>query len=93
MGGSPRYRHEVLDRLPARLIIEGMSMAIATEVPELAVVEFTHSLGAHHRGTLGVVVSAHPDRDAYTVEITDAHGRTVDLVSAHADDLRVTEVV
>jgi hypothetical protein len=68
-------------------------MAIAVEIPELAVVEFTHDLAGYPRGTIGTVVVAHPEDDAYTVEITDAKGRTLDLVDARAEDLRVTRVL
>lgn len=67
--------------------------AVAVEIPELAVVEFTHDVEGHPQGAVGVVVSAHPEEDVYTVEIADAQGRTVDLVPVCADDLRVTEVV
>jgi hypothetical protein len=68
-------------------------MAIAVEIPELAVVEFTHDLGGHPQGTIGTVVVTHPKDDAYTVEITDARGRTLDLVDARAEDLRLTRLV
>jgi quinolinate synthase len=68
-------------------------MAVATEIPELAVVEFRHDVDGHARGTTGVVVSAHPETDAYLVEIADADGRTVALVDAASNDLRVTDVL
>lgn len=68
-------------------------MAIAVEIPELAVVEFTHEIAGHPQGAVGVVVSAHPREDVYTVELVDAAGRTTDMVSAHGDDLRVTQIV
>ena len=68
-------------------------MAIAVDIPELAVVEFTHEIGGHPRGAVGTVVAAHPDVDVYTVELTDGAGRTVDLVDTRAGDLRVTHVV
>ncbi|HEX5246549.1 MAG TPA: DUF4926 domain-containing protein [Gaiellaceae bacterium] len=68
-------------------------MAVAVSIPELAIVEFTHEVGGHPSGAVGVVVSAHPDEDVYTIELVDAAGRTVDLVAARAEDLRVTHVV
>jgi hypothetical protein len=68
-------------------------MAIAVEIPELAVVEFTREVEGHPAGAVGVVVSAHPEDDAYTVEIVDAQGRTVALVPAQGDDLRVTQLL
>jgi hypothetical protein len=68
-------------------------LAIAVEIPELAVVEFTHNVDGHPRGAVGVVVSAHPDSDSYTVELVDGLGRTIDLVAARGDDLRVTHIV
>jgi hypothetical protein len=68
-------------------------MAVAVHIPELAVVEFTHELRGHPRGAVGVVVSAYPDDDVYTVELADAAGRTTDLVEARGDDLRVTDII
>jgi hypothetical protein len=68
-------------------------MAVAIHIPELAVVEFTHDLHGHPSGAIGVVVSAHPDEDVYTVELADASGRTTDLVEARGEDLRVTDLV
>jgi hypothetical protein len=68
-------------------------MAIAVEIPELAVVEFTHELAGHPQGTIGTVVVTHAEDDAYTVEVVDAKGRTLDLVDARAEDLRITRVV
>lgn len=68
-------------------------MAVAVEIPELAVVEFTHELGGHPQGAVGVVVAAFPREDVYTVELVDAAGRTTDLVSARGDDLRITQIV
>ena len=65
---------------------------VATEIPELAVVEFTHEVDGHPKGAVGTVVSAHPEDDAYTVEIVDPKGRTVDLVPARGEDLRVTRL-
>jgi hypothetical protein len=75
-----------------------MSLFVATAIPELAVVEFTHDLTGHYgsthrRGAVGVVVSARPERDEYIVEVSDAKGRTVDLVAARGDDLRVTRII
>jgi Domain of unknown function (DUF4926) len=70
-----------------------MQMAIAVGIPELAVVEFTHKMRGHPKGAVGVVVSAYPDADVYTVELADAAGRTTDLVAARSDDLRVTHLV
>jgi hypothetical protein len=68
-------------------------MAIAVEIPELAVVELTHTLLGHPSGAVGVVVSAHPAEDSYTVEFVDAAGHTADLIHARGEDLRVTRVV
>lgn len=68
-------------------------MAIAIEIPELAVVEFTREVEGHPAGAVGVVVSAHPDEDMFTVELADARGRTVDLVAASSEDLKLTHVV
>jgi len=68
-------------------------MAVAVSIPELAVVEFTHELRGHPRGSVGVVVSAYPDEDVYTVEVADGAGRTLDLVAARSDDLRITHVI
>ena len=69
-------------------------MAVATtSIPELSVVEFTHDLDGHPRGAIGVVVSAYPKDDVYTVELVDAAGRTTDLVPARGEDLRVTHIV
>jgi uncharacterized protein DUF4926 len=65
-------------------------MIVAVEIPELAVVEFTRELEGHPAGAVGAVVSAHPEEDAYLVELADAKGHTVALVPAQADDLRVT---
>ena len=65
-------------------------MVVAVEIPELAVVEFTREIEGHPAGAVGTVVSAHPDEDSYTVELVDAKGRTVDLVEARGDDLRVS---
>ncbi len=66
-----------------------MSTAIASDIEELAVVEFTHPLEGFLGGTIGTVVSARPEHDLYTVEVVDAKGRMVGLVSGHSDDLRV----
>lgn len=68
-------------------------MAIAVDIPELAVVEFTHDIGGHPRGAVGTVVDAHPELDVYTVELSDGAGRTVDLVDTRGADLRVTHVI
>jgi Domain of unknown function (DUF4926) len=68
-------------------------VAIAVDIPELAVVEFTHDVDGHPRGAVGVVVSARPDEDVYVVELADAVGRTVDLVPTRGEDLRVTHVI
>lgn len=68
-------------------------MAIAVGIPELAVVEFTHEVRGHPKGAVGVVVSAHPEEDAYVVELADGAGRTTDLVPTHSEDLRVTHVI
>jgi Domain of unknown function (DUF4926) len=68
-------------------------MAVATSIPELAIVEFTHDVDGHPKGAVGVVVSAYPREDVYTVELVDAAGRTVDLVSARSEDLQITRIV
>lgn len=62
---------------------------VTTGIEELAVVELVHSLEGFKKGTVGAVVSARPEHDAYTVEVADARGRTVGLVAAHSGDLRV----
>jgi hypothetical protein len=67
-------------------------VAVAVEIPDLAVVELTREIAGHPAGAVGTVVSAHPEDDAYTVELSDAHGRTTALLLARADDLRVTEI-
>ena len=69
-----------------------MSTLVATEVPELAVVEFTRPLAGHPQGAVGVVISAHPEEDWYTVEITNGYGRALALVPARSGDLRVTSL-
>jgi len=66
-----------------------MATFVETEIDELAVVELTHRVEAFKRGTIGTVVSARPESDLYTVEVTDARGRMVGLVSARGADLRV----
>lgn len=66
--------------------------ATATHIDELAVVELTHDVEKYHAGAVGTVVAAHPREDAYTVEFSDAQGRTLDLVACHAADLRVTQI-
>lgn len=68
-------------------------MAVAVGIPELAVVEFTHEIEGHPKGAVGVVVDAYPEVDAYTVELADGLGRTVALVPARGDDLRVTQLI
>jgi hypothetical protein len=65
---------------------------VATDIPELAVVEFTSEVGEHPRGAVGVVVSAHPEDDAYTVELVGADGETLDLVSVRSSDIRVSRL-
>jgi hypothetical protein len=65
-------------------------MVVALEIPELAVVEFTRDIEGHPAGAVGTVVSAHPEDDAYLVELVDAQGRTVDLVETRGEDLRVS---
>jgi Domain of unknown function (DUF4926) len=68
-------------------------MAVATKIPELAVVELTRDIDGHPAGAVGVVVSAHPEDDSYTVEFVDSAGRATDIIFARSDDLRVTQVV
>jgi hypothetical protein len=41
---------------------------------------------------VGVVVSAHPDDDAYTVEFVGAKGETFDLVPVRGEDIRITRL-
>jgi hypothetical protein len=64
----------------------------AVGIPEHAVVEFTHEVGGHPAGTVGVVM-AYPEADGYTVELGDGAGGTVDLVDTRGEDLRVTHVL
>ncbi|MCS7007979.1 MAG: hypothetical protein RMM28_11050 [Thermoleophilia bacterium] len=52
-------------------------------------VELTRELEGFESGTIGTVVSARPEHDLYTVEVADARGRTVGLISATSGDLRV----
>jgi hypothetical protein len=40
-------------------------------------------------GRRGTVVDAYPERDTFTVEISDEDGRTLELLPAHRKDLRV----
>jgi hypothetical protein len=42
-------------------------------------------------GMRGVVVSAEPELDSYTVEIVDDDGETVDLIEAKGADLEPDE--
>ena len=65
-------------------------MAIAVEIPELAVVELTHAIDGHPSGAVGVVVSAHPEDDSYTIEFVDPAGRAEDFIFARSGDLRIT---
>jgi hypothetical protein len=65
-------------------------MAVATEIPDLAVIELTHELDGHPTGAVGVVVASHPDEDSYVIEFLDSSGRAADVIYACADDLRVT---
>ena len=64
----------------------------ATHIDELAVVELLHDFDEFPKGTVGAVVVAHPEEDAYVVEVTDAKGRTAGLVDARSGDLRVTRI-
>ena len=66
--------------------------ATATHIDELTVVQLTHDIGVYPKGAVGTVVAAHPDADAYTVEITDAQGRTVDLLACSSEDLRLARL-
>jgi len=61
-------------------------------MPELAVVELTHELEGHPAGAVGVVVSAHPDEDSYTVEFVDSAGRAEDIIFASSEDLRLSSL-
>jgi len=63
----------------------------ATHIDELAVVELLHDRDGFPQGTVGAVVVAHPEFDLYTVEITDAKGRTVGLVDAHSEELVIEQ--
>jgi Domain of unknown function (DUF4926) len=68
-------------------------MAVAAEIPELAVVELTRDVDGHPAGAIGVVVSAHAEDDSYTVELVEASGRAADIIFTSGEDLRVTAVV
>jgi hypothetical protein len=57
-------------------------------IEELAVVELTHDVKDFPAGALGTVVAAHPEDDAYVVEITGPKGRTLDLLPCRSHDLR-----
>jgi hypothetical protein len=60
-----------------------------TSIEELAVVELTHEVGDFPAGAVGTVVSAHPEDDLFTVEITDENGMTLDLLPCRRVDLRL----
>lgn len=66
-----------------------MATIVTTDIEELAVVELTRALEGFKGGTIGTVVSARPEHDMYTVEVVDAKGRTIGLIAARSDDLRV----
>lgn len=66
-------------------------MDVQTDIEELAVVELAHELEGFKSGTIGTVVSARPEHDLYTVEVVDAKGRMVGLISATSGDLRVRD--
>ena len=65
-----------------------MTTVISATIDELAVVELARPLEGFRTGSIGTVVSARPEHDAYTVEITGARGRAGGFVSARRRDLR-----
>lgn len=64
-------------------------MSATRTIEELAVVELTHDVERFPAGSVGTVVSAHPEQDLYTVEITDAKGATLELLPCRREDLRL----
>lgn len=64
----------------------------ATHLDELAVVELLHDFDEFPHGTVGAVVVARPEDDLYTVEVTDAKGRTLGLIDAHSDEIRLARI-
>ena len=68
-------------------------MAVAAEIPELAVVELIRDVEGHPAGAVGVVVSAHAEDDSYIVEFVEPSGRAADIIFTRAGDLRLTAVV
>jgi Domain of unknown function (DUF4926) len=81
VGTSSAYWHRIRDNLSA---VFGRQGGIA----ELAVVELAHDVKDFPVGAVGRVVAAHPEDDAYVVEMTDRKGRTLDLLPCRSDDLR-----
>jgi hypothetical protein len=53
----------------------------------------THEVAGHPAGAVGVVVSARPEDDSYTVELVDLSGRATDIIFTSGEGLRVTAVV
>jgi hypothetical protein len=78
LGTSFAHWHRIRNRLSGR----------GSGIEELAVVELAHDVKEFPVGAVGTVVAAHPEDDAYVVEITDAKGRTLDLLPCRSDDLR-----
>jgi hypothetical protein len=66
------------------------AMAVAVDIPELAVVELKHELRGHPSGAPGTIVAAYPEHDLYTIEFVDARGRMTDLVDVHSGDVRIS---
>jgi hypothetical protein len=64
-------------------------MSVTKTIEELAVVELTRDVERFPTGSVGTVVSAHPEQDLYTVEITDGNGTTLDLLPCRREDLRL----
>jgi hypothetical protein len=58
-------------------------------IPLLAVVEFIEPFEGHPVGTVGAVVETFGSADHYEVEILDAEGNTIDIVSVDGRYVRV----